>query len=239
MKRFFTFFLTCILIAGLALPCYAASGYIEKKDGYTAGDVYARFIKNTQWEEASVVSGTAAVTTDDGYVVTVTGIPSEAVVLKVFSIPPSESSAREWMEGCIDGKYDIEAAFDIWFEDTNGNRILADGVQISIKKCENDSILFSLSTAGQNKELESIKKNGVIQFTADGCSYYILAKPVSPDGMEGHDNAAVSDDRDGADKTVALQTGDSSRIMAGIIFSVIAAIILANLILFRKRYKKQ
>lgn len=237
MKRFFTFFLTCILIAGLVLPCYAASGYIDKKDGYAAGDVYARFIKNTQWEEASVISGTAAVTTDDGYVVTVTGIPSEAVVLKVFSIPPSESSAREWMEGCIDGKYDIEAAFDIWFEDTDGNRILADGVQISIKKCENDSILFSLSTAGQNKELESIKENGVIQFTADGSSYYVLAKevsaaePLDPDKSVGVDTPAKPN------TTAAVATGDNSYILIYFISAITAGIILVELLLWMKNIK--
>lgn len=237
MKRLFTFFLTCILIAGLALPCYAASGYIDKKDGYAAGDVYARFVKNTQWEEKTVISGTAAVTTDDGYAVTVTGIPSEAVVLKVFSIPPSESSAREWMEDCIGGEYDIEAAFDIWFEDTDGNHILADGVQIFIQKCVSDSILFSLSTTGQNEKLYSIKENGGIQFTANGSSYYVLVKDVSVSKPLDSDKSVVSDTPAKPNTTVAIATGDNDHIVIYFISVIAAGIIFVQLFIWMKNTK--
>ena len=93
MKRLLAFFLTWTIVMGVVLPCYAAEESVSASGDSVTGNVYARSVRSTQWEEASVNNGQAEVITDDGYIITVTGIPSECVVLKVFSIPSSEYSA--------------------------------------------------------------------------------------------------------------------------------------------------
>ena len=73
-----------------ALPCRRASS--SKTDNSVTGDVYARFSSGAiLWEDAAVNNGTAVVTTEDGYTITVTGIPAEAVFLKGLTMPSTET----------------------------------------------------------------------------------------------------------------------------------------------------
>lgn len=190
MKRLFAFFLTWTIITGIAIPCYAATSIHEGADSVTV-DVYARAVREIPWEEAPVNNGSAVVTTDNGYTITVTGIPAEAVVLRIYPIPSSESSAWEWLADCIGKEYNIQEAFDIYFEDASGNRINADGVEISIQRYDSDGTIFSVSSTSRTAKLDHTNENGAIRFTADGSHYYVLTKKVSAAGTTGSEDPAV------------------------------------------------
>lgn len=231
MKRLFAIFTIWIMIASFTLPCYTVKASVNEKEDSVIGDVLAHFVRNTQWEEATVKNGKAVVTTDDGYTITVTGIPTEAVILRVFSIPFSETSVRAWIVDCIGKQYNVQAAFDIWFVDANGNRINADGAQITIQKCERGCTIFSISTTSQTEKLNNACKNGTVQFIADGSNYYALAKMASVAEKADSDNLAVSD------KHTSPITGDDGYGMLWFVLASASGYILIRVFLWWKRRK--
>ena len=247
MKRLFAIFLIWTITIGVTLPCYAAGDSAER-------DVFAKFVSDFQWENASVKDGTAMITVKDGYTVTVTDIPSEAVILKVFSISSSETSAWEWISNCIGERYNVQAAFDIYFEDAGGNRMNVDDIQITIQSCDSNCVVFSVSTLGQIAILDSTNKKGILQFMADGSNYYILAKEVSAleltdlNSPGASDNPTASDDltisSDTADTsytsdvsgmTISPATGDNDHIKA---YSILLITAGSFLVWLRQRLKK-
>lgn len=235
MKRLFAIFTIWIIIAGFILPCYTVKASVNEKEDSVTGDVLARFVRNTQWEEATVKNGKAVVTTDDGYTITVTGIPTEAVIFRVFSIPFSETSARAWIADCIGEQYNVQAAFDIWFIDANGYRMNADGVQITIQKCDRDCIIFSITTTSQTEELNTAYKNGTVQFIADGSNYYALVKTVSAAEKVDSDN---SNNPTVSDKHTSPTTGDSSYTVLWLGLISISGTVLVVLFLWWKKQVK-
>ena len=228
MKRLLAFFLTWTIVMGVVLPCYAAEESVSASGDSVTGNVYARSVRSTQWEEASVNNGQAEVITDDGYIITVTGIPSECVVLKVFSIPSSEYSAREWLADCIGEKYDIQEAFDIFFEDTDGNRINANGVEITIQGRNNNCTIHSVSITSRTQELDNTGENGVIRFTATGSHYYVLAADVSAEGTIDSMDSSMDD------KSKVPATGDTSCFLLWGILVIVSCVSLTRLLLWRK-----
>lgn len=251
MKRFFAFFLTWTVMAYFALPCYAAGASANEKDNSVTGDVYARFASGAVlWEEAVVNNGTAVVTTEDGYTITVTGIPVGAVFLKGLTIPSSETSAWDWMADCIGEKYKIQDVFNLYFEDENGNRINADGVQITIQKYDRDDIIFSINTTGRAEELDYVYENGMIRFTADGSDYYVLAKKASAADLADPEEPAVTDkpamtdkpavtDKPGTTETnTSPATNDGNYLMVWGILVIVSGSILMWLF-YSKKYKMQ
>lgn len=228
-KRLFAILTIWIMIASFTLPCYTVKASIKEKEDSVTGDVLACFVRNTQWEEATVKNGKAVVTTDDGYTITVTGIPTEAAILRVFSIPFSETPARAWIADCIGEQYNVQAAFEIWFIDANGYRMNADGVQITIQKCERGCTIFSISTTSQTEELNNAYENGTIQFIADGSNYYALTKTASVAGKADSDNLAVSD------KHTSPTTGDDGYGMLWLALASVSGYILIRVLLWWKR----
>ena len=235
MKRIFVVFLMWIIMEAFALPCYAAgtSSNNEREDVVSA-DVSGRFSSDIQWKEVPVNDGSAVVTTDDGYTVTVTGIPAEAVIIKVFSILSSETFARDWMDECISEEYDIQSAFDIYFEDASENRINADGVQIIIEECDNDCITFSISITNQVEKLDNINENGAVRFTANGSNYYVLAKKVSVEKPVDSDEGTVSENSASPELPRSPATDDNNPVMFWHILSIVSGITLTVMFLWWK-----
>lgn len=251
MKRFFAFFLTWTMIACFTLPCHAEGASSSKTDNSVTGDVYARFSSGAiLWEDAAVNNGTAVVTTEDGYTITVTGIPAEAVFLKGLTIPSTETYAWDWVADCIGEKYKIQGVFEFYFEDENGNRINSDGVQVTIQDYDNDCVICSVSTTGQTEELDYVYENGMIRFTADGSDYYVLAKKVSAaDSADLEettveekpvitDKSTVKDKSDMAETNPSPATDDGSYLMVWVILAIVSGSILMWL-LYCEKYKMQ
>lgn len=171
MKRIATLLIALAVLFSMALPCYAA----ENGEIVTA-DVYAKYIRATNKNTVSVENGNASVTTENGYVVSISGAPENAVCLKVVPIPASEQDAWSWFKSCLGDNRNPLAVFDIYFEDSDGNRINANGATISISSIDEETVVFSVATSGNAVELNYSAANGSIAFTANGSHYYVLAK---------------------------------------------------------------
>lgn len=211
MRRILGFLLAIALMFSIALPCYAAE--ISEEDDTVTGDVYARYVSAVEWDDIPVVDGNAEATTANGYTVSVSGIPDNAVVLRVVPIPSAETAAWNWFADCIGSGATSLSIFDIYFEDADGKRINADGVNISISSVDGETIVFAVSTSGNAVELDSAISNGSIAFTANGSHYYVLAKKTETDPTPGNDvtinhpeggDVEISDESPEAGDTVTI-----------------------------------
>lgn len=199
MRRILCFLLMVALMLSITLPCYAAE--ISEEDDTVTGDVYARYVSSVEWDDVPVEDGNAEATTDNGYTVSVTGIPDNAVVLRVVPIPSAETAAWSWFADCIGDDATILSIFDIYFEDADGNRINADGVNISISSVDGETIVFFVTTSGNAVEVDSAITNGSIAFTANGSHYYVLTKKAETDPAPGND--VIIEDPEGGDVEIS------------------------------------
>lgn len=209
MRKILIFLLTIILLVGIALPCYAIEVSGEVGDSVT-GNVYAKYVSVVERDEIPVVDGNEETTTDDGYTISITGAPDNAVVLRVVPIPSAETAAWRWFAECIGSEKTILSIFDIYFEDANGKRINADGVKISISSVSGEITVFSVTTIGNAVELSCTTANSSITFTANGSHYYVLAKNENTDLTP--DNNVTIEDPEGGDVEISdenPETGDT------------------------------
>lgn len=211
MRRILSFLLAIALLFSITVPCYAAE--ISEGDDTVTGDVYARYVSAVEWDDVPVVDGNAETTTANGYTVSISDIPDNAVVLRVVPIPSAETAAWIWFADCIGGGATILSIFDIYFEDADGKRINADGVNISISSVDGETIVFAVSTSGNAVEVDSVITNGSIAFTANGSHYYVLAKKTETDPTPGNDvtikdpeggDVEISDESPEAGDTVTI-----------------------------------
>lgn len=205
MKRIATLLIALAVLFSVALPCYAA----ENGEIVTT-DVYAKYIRATNKNEVSVENGSASVTTENGYLVSIAGAPENAVCLKVVPIPAAEQDAWNWFKSCLSDNRNLLAVFDIYFEDTDGNRINANGATISISSVDEETVVFSVTTSGNAVELDCATTNGSITFTANGSHYYVLAKLAETEPTPG--NNVTIEDPQGGDIEISdenPQTGDT------------------------------
>lgn len=211
MRRILSFLLIAALMFSLTLQCYAVE--LLEEDNTVIGDVYARYIRSVEWDDIPVVNGNAAVTTNNGYTVSVTDIPGDALILRVVPIPSSEMVAWEWFADCIGGDATILSIFDIYFEDVDGNRINANGVNISISSVDSKTIVFSVTTSGNVIELDSTTISCNISFIANGSHYYVLTKKNKAEPAHGNEvtikdstggNVEISDESPETGDTVTI-----------------------------------
>ncbi len=173
----------CLIIGVLfatALPVQAE----ENPQQNMQGDVYARYVGESRPQDSLIVDGAADVVTSDGYRISVSGAPSQAFILKAYSIPSSETEAWGWASGCLNNKTKMLCMMDIYFEDAAGNRINANDVKITVSSPTGTQV-YSLTTAGHTTKLHSAETSVGMQFTANGSHYYILvlrkSAPEKPD----------------------------------------------------------
>lgn len=209
MRKILIFLLATILLANISLPCYANEVSGEEGESVT-GDVYAKYVSTVERDEIPVVDSNAESTTDDGYTISITGAPDNAVVLRVVPIPSAETAAWRWFAECIGSENTILSIFDIYFEDANGKRINADGVKISISSVSDEITVFSVTTSGNAAELNCTTANSSITFTANGSHYYVLAKNENTD--HAPDNNVTIEDPKGGGVVISdenPETGDT------------------------------
>ena len=159
---------------------------------HTSIDVYAKCIYNVEGVYlAPFTDGVANVVTDDNTSIIVTNAPEGSVELVVIPVPKSEKEAWKWIEDSLKGKADPTHAFDIHFRDKDGNRLNADGAEVTIKcpHCASIPMLYSLDINGAIEFLvDSQQTSSSVTFTTNGSTYYIMADELTKYHIEIKDN---------------------------------------------------
>ena len=162
MKRLLAALLAVVLVCSMSIPAFAAE---EEKEN----NVTVKYVTTVEGAYVSDVKNGAASISADGVSVSVTGAPSNAKTLVVI---PMAGDALSWIDSCVDG--DAKAAYDIHFEDAEGNRIGANGVSVSVAVSSSELIVSSVNTSGADKSLSSTTSGSNVTFTTDGSNYYVV-----------------------------------------------------------------
>ena len=162
MKRLLAALLAVVLVCSMSIPAFAAE---EEKEN----NVTVKYVTTVEGAYVSDVKNGAASISADGVSVSVTGAPSNAKTLVVI---PMAGDALSWIDSCVDG--DAKAAYDIHFEDAEGNRIGANGVSVSVAVSSSELIVSSVNTPGADKSLSSTTSGSNVTFTTDGSNYYVV-----------------------------------------------------------------
>lgn len=174
-----------LLLAGSVMS-YAAE--VKEDGGVQRAAVYVKTVRNIKGEYSTELEhGQASVKVDDEITVTVENAPEGAARLVVSPIPTEEEDAWNWIKGCMDGTGRAVHIFDIYFEDADGNRIDADGADVTIRctHCESTPMVCSLATNGTVQVLSHNDVSGAVTFRTNGSSYYVMAeKLATPGGSE-------------------------------------------------------
>ena len=208
MRRLLAALLAVVLVCSMSIPAFAAE---ENKEQ----DVTVKYIITVEGEyRAEIKNGTAAA---EG--VTVTGAPANTKTLVVI---PMTGDALRWIDSCVDGE--AKAAYDIHFEDTEGNRIGANGVSVSVAASGSELTVSSVNTSGADKNLSATVSNGSVSFTTDGNNYYVVWEkktggetPVTPNTPN------------------SPQTGDNSMIWLWVTIAVVSAGMIFFLVFWKRR----
>lgn len=220
MKRMATFFLLCMLTAYMSMICYAGNSVLTEEQDRTDFGIYVTYIAGkTEYLTAPVKNGKSELSLPDGSVLTVSGVKDNSLTLVVYPIPRKDAEAWEWFEACMEGKGKNISPYEIYFIDSNENRIVADGVTISISNALENPAAFSLDSDGILTMLELRIRADRMIFRADGSCYYVLAEKTEPEisgeptikptipGTTGN-NAAANNTGNGM--TSGAQTGDDT-----------------------------
>lgn len=216
MRKTIALFLSLFLLLSQSVAAFAIE---EEKQA----DVYARAVCTTVGVYPSDIDDdTAEVTTEDDITVTVTDIPEGAVRLMVVPVPKAEREAWAWITDCLEDTGTPIHTFDIYFEDTAGNRINADGAVVTIHcpHCSGTPKVCSLTTNGAVRILNDSAQGATVTFTTDGSTYYVIADKAPADHPGDTDNP---------------QTGDNSNIVLWSGILVLSVIALFFLIFWKCR----
>lgn len=162
MRRLLAMLLTVVLVCSMSFPAFAAQD--EKENNVTV-----KYVSTVEGAYVAPVQNGVASINADGVSVSVTGAPSNAKTLVVI---PMTGDALSWIDSCVDG--DAKAAYDIHFEDTEGNRISANGANVSVSVSGSELTVSSVNTSGADKNLSSTTSGSNVSFTTDGNDYYVI-----------------------------------------------------------------
>lgn len=212
MKRLLAALLAVVLVCSMSIPAFAAE---EEKEN----NVTVKYVTTVEGAYVSDVKNGAASISADGVSVSVTGAPTNAKTLVVI---PMAGDALSWIDSCVDG--DAKAAYDIHFEDAEGNRIGANGVSVSVAVSGSELIVSSVNTSGTDKNLSSTTSGSNVSFTTDGNNYYVVWEkktggetPVTPNTPN------------------SPQTGDNSMIWLWVTIAVVSAGMIFFLVFWKRR----
>ena len=162
MKRLLAALLAVMLVCSMNFPAFAAEE--EKENNVTVK--YVTTVKGAY--VAPVQNGVASINAD-GVSVSVTDAPSNAKTLVAIRMT---GDALSWIDSCVDGE--AKAAYDIHFEDTEGNRISANGANVSVSVSGSELTVSSVNTSGTDKNLSSTTSGSNVSFATDGSNYYVV-----------------------------------------------------------------
>lgn len=177
MKRLVTFFLICMLTAYSSVICYAGNSALTGEQEQAAFGIYATYIAGeTEYLTSPIKNGNGEIQLPDGSVITVSGVTDNNLTLVVYPVTSQEAEAWEWFAACMEGKGKNISPFEIYFVDENGNRVLADGVTISLLNTWKNPAVFSLNSDGTLTALSLQIRDDQMIFRANGSYYYVLAE---------------------------------------------------------------
>ena len=162
MKRLLAALLAVVLVCSMSIPAFAAE---EEKEN----NVTVKYVTTVEGAYVAPVQNGVASINADGVSVSVTDAPSNAKTLVVIRMT---GDALSWIDSCVDGE--AKAAYDIHFEDTEGNRISANGANVSVSVSGSELTVSSVNTSGTDKNLSSTTSGSNVSFTTDGSNYYVV-----------------------------------------------------------------
>lgn len=177
MKKWTMIGLTVLLAMSLAVAAFA-----ENTDDETEIGVYAKSEYHTEGAYPAVLEeGGATVILEGNMEVTVFGAPEEATELVIFPVKRSEQEAWDWINACFKGKGTPVHTFDIYFLNASGQRIEANGAEVTIDcpHCTTRPLVCSLSSDGTVQVLNTNGRSLSVTFTTNGSAYYILVEQDS------------------------------------------------------------
>ena len=221
MRRLLAALLAVVLVCSVSIPAFAAQ---EEKEN----NVTVKYVTTVEGAYVSDVQNGAASINADGISVSVTGAPSNAKTLVVI---PMTGDALSWIDGCVDG--DAKAAYDIHFEDAEGNRINANGVSVSVVVSGSELTVSSVNTSGTDKSLSSTTSGGSVSFTTDGSNYYVVCEKKSTEPGTDKPGTTTPDD------PVVPPTGDDTMLWLWITIMVLSAGMIFFLVFWKKRKQEE
>ena len=222
MKRIMAWMLTMIVALSASFTAFAAESNLDGENRQTDIGVYARYNDNTQWNTVPVDdNGRGTTTLPDGTVIAVRGDLKPGCQLVID--PITETDAKNWISGILDGKAANLTLLHIYFIDSSGNTMAATGVTVTIKLPNKltDPVAYSLISAGKTAGLTVTAKDGSLTFTTDGSPYYVLGEKDS--------GSTPSDPGD------SPQTGDNSHMVLWIALLAASVFVLAGTAVYSKR----
>ena len=214
MKKLFqTIFVSALSILLFTMPAFAAAPEAEEIP------VVVKSVQETAWAEGPVMEGQASVQLEDGVQVAVSGQALDGLTLVVYPIPRSDEQAWAWMESCME-KYGTNLyPLDLYFVDSQGNRVEVQSaitVTVTYTGDYQAPAVFYLAENGSVTKMESQAQGKAITFTTDHNSYYVLAEtegintPVEPDKPD-EDGSGLPSDGDTSQPDDTAQPGDTSQ----------------------------
>ena len=192
MKKLLAMLLTVVLMCSMSFPAFAAQ---EGKEN----NVTVKYVSTVEGAYVAPVQNGVASINADGVSVSVTSAPSHAKTLVVI---PMTGDALSWIDSCVDGE--AKAAYDIHFEDAEGNSIGANGASVSVAVSGSELIVSSVNPSGTDKSLSSTASGSNVSFTTDGNNYYVIWEkktggetvtvPIRGDENEIHADVTIDDD---------------------------------------------
>lgn len=210
MKKMFTVFTVCTILASSCMICYGGTDSLNKEKEKTSFDLYATYEPGeNDYFSVPIKDGTGEIQLPNGIRILVQDVTQENLTLIVYLIPVQDEDAWEWFTACLSGRGTRLLPFEIYFEDGNGTRIPADKILVQITLPEAyetiavfalddmpdteetpeitlpDSFThpaaFSLDTDGTAEELTLQSTEKTFTFQTDGSPYYILAEKDTAD----------------------------------------------------------
>lgn len=210
MKKMFTVFTVCTILASSCMICYGGTDSLNKEKEKTSFDLYATYEPGeNDYFSVPIKDGTGEIQLPNGIRISVQDVTQENLILIVYLIPVQDEDAWEWFTACLSGRGTRLLPFEIYFEDGNGTRIPADKILVQITLPEAyetiavfalddmpdteetpeitlpDSFThpaaFSLDTDGTAEELTLQSTEKTFTFQTDGSPYYILAEKDTAD----------------------------------------------------------
>lgn len=124
-------------------------------------------------------SGEATTVLPDGTELAVSGATEPGWQLVID--PITDKEAVNWISGILDGKAKNLSPLHIYFIDGSGNVKAAESVTVTVKLPLKltDPVAYSVTNKGKTFGLPVTVMNGMITFTSDGSSFYILGEKIA------------------------------------------------------------
>lgn len=209
-----------------------------------------RCLRQTDTITAPAAGGQATAELEQGTTLTVTGLPEQdGLTLVIYPIPAGDTQAWSWFAGCMAPYGTKLYPLDIYFEDSDGNRVeLSVTITITIETLRDytDPIVCYVATDGTVEVLDSHTEGNTITFTTTHNSYYVLAERAAeptptPSPTPAPTPTQVPSGEPTPVPTAApatiSQTGDESHPALWLALLAVSALALGGVLRYRRKHQ--